>query len=699
MRNTPIGRELANLYPEPNRAAPLANFVSSPTERDDAHQFDARLDRASATGGELTFRYSFSDRRLFEPFTGPAQSAVPGFGNDVPRRAQSALASDSRTFGAAWWNEARAAFTRVASAVLQENQGVSLNRQVGLPELSANPRDHGLSYVSVLGYSAIGHEINNPQESVTNALQFADTLTWARGRHLVKIGGDARLIAQDAFRDVLSRGQLIFTGQISGNAIADLLLGLPVATVGAQLDNPQQLRTRSWSLFAQDSLHLRPDLTIDVGLRYEVIAPPVDRDDRANLYDPATGTLVQVGTSGMPRGGYETDRNNIAPRIGVTWAAGREGRTVVRTGYGVYYSQSALAPSEALYFSPPYFLSSFYFPIPAAGVFISLSDPFPATFPVPTPPSALSIQRNLETPSLQHWNAAVERQLGRAWSVQLAYTGSRGQDLVSARDANQSAPSAAPLNLRPNPFFSDITLLESRARSRYHAFIISGERRLERGFSLLASYTLANSKDDASGFFASGGDPNFPQDSNNPQAEWGRSSFDVRHRFTAAFVYDLPFGHGALARDWQVTGIVTLQSGRPFTAALLPDIDNSNTGRSSLGFGANDRPNLVGDPDLDDRTPERWFNPAAFSFPAFGTFGDAGRNILEGPGYANVNLGVLKTVGLGSRARVQLRAEAFNLFNRSNYNLPDNFLGSPTFGQILSAGAPRRLQFGARVLF
>jgi hypothetical protein len=294
----------------------------------------------------------------------------------------------------------------------------------------------------------------------------------------------------------------------------------------------------------------------------------------------------------------------------------------------------------------------------------------------------------------------VERQLGRAWSAQLAYTGSRGQHLIAARDANQATPSAAPLNLRPNPFFSDITLLESRARSRYHAFIISSERRLDRGFSLLASYTLSTSKDDASGFFASGGDPNFPQDSNNPQAEWGRSSFDVRHRFTGAFVYDLPLGRGhALARDWQVSGIVTLQSGRPFTAALLPDIDNSNTGRSSLGFGANDRPNLAGNPELDDRTRERWFNPAAFTFPAFGTFGNAGRNILEGPGYANVNLGVLKTVPLGPRARVQLRAEAFNVLNRANYNLPDNFLGSPTFAQILSAQAPRRLQFGARVLF
>jgi outer membrane receptor protein involved in Fe transport len=499
---------------------------------------------------------------------------------------------------------------------------------------------------------------------------------------------------------VLSRGQLIFTGQITGNALGDLLLGLPVATVGARLDNPQHLRADAWSLFAQDSWQITPRLTLEGGVRYEVIAPPVDRDDRANLYDLRTGSLVQVGTQGLPRGGYQTDRNNVAPRVAITWAPRSDSRTVVRSGYGLYYSQSALAPSEALYFSPPYFLANLYFPVPSAGVLLSLSDPFPASFPIPTPPSALAIQSDLATPSLHHWNVAVQQQLGADWSAELGYIGSRGQNLIAARDINQPDPAAAAFNPRPNPFFADVTLLESRARSRYHALIASVERRLSRGISVLSSYTWATAKDDASGFFSTTGDANFPQDSRNPKAEWGRSSFDVRHRLTAAVIYDLPFGDDhPIARDWQVTGVVTLQSGAPFTVALLPDLDNSNTGRSSLGFGANDRPNLVGDPDLDDRTAQRWFNTAAFVLPPFGTFGTSGRNTLEGPGYTNVNVAVLKLVPLGARARLQLRIEAFNLFNRANYNLPDNFLGSPTFGQILSAAPPRRLQLGARVLF
>ena len=145
--------------------------------------------------------------------------------------------------------------------------------------------------------------------------------------------------------------------------------------------------------------------------------------------------------------------------------------------------------------------------------------------------------------------------------------------------------------------------------------------------------------------------------------------------------------------------MAAFHSGRPFTVALLPEIDNSNTGRASLGFGANDRPNQVGDPALSSRGPGAWFNAAAFAFPPFGSFGDVGRNTLEGPGFANVNVGLLKHVPLGPRARLQLRLEAFNLLNRANFDLPDNFLGSPTFGQILSAGSPRRLQFGTKLLW
>jgi hypothetical protein len=236
------------------------------------------------------------------------------------------------------------------------------------------------------------------------------------------------------------------------------------------------------------------------------------------------------------------------------------------------------------------------------------------------------------------------------------------------------------------------------------------EQRLAAGLTLLASYTWSRSLDNASGFFASAGDANFPQDSFNIRAERGRSNFDVGHRMSISYGYDLPFGRGralmadngwvtSLLTGWQSFGVITLQSGRPFTVALVQELDNSNTGRSSLGFGANDRPNVVGNPELDDRGPDRWFNTAAFALPQFGTFGDAGRNIVTGPGFQNVNLSLMKTTRLKEGLDLQFRAEAFNLFNHPNFDQPDNFFLSPTFGRILSAKSPRHIQFGLKLLF
>jgi hypothetical protein len=705
----PIGRAIANLYPLPNRNVPFANFVSSPTSTDRNDHFDVRLDHRFTDKSTFTARYSFGDRNLFEPFTGTIFSLVPGFGNFVPRRSQNLMLSETHVFSPSVVNEVRFAFSRVASAVTSEGGGQSLNRQVGLPELSANPRDFGLSFITVTGFSPIGDEYNNPQRSASNVFQVLDNATYVRGAHLAKFGFEFRALQQNAFRDVQSRGFLTFSDRfpLTGNALADLLLGFPALTGGARLDNHQHLRGESYALYANDSFRVTPRLTVSAGLRYEYNSPPVDAEDRANLYDPATRTISGVGTNNVPRSGYAPDRNNFAPRVGLAYALNEAATTVVRGGYGVYYDQPALAPGEGLYFNAPYFDFNLYFSL--QGLPLTLNNPFPSNFPVPLPDSALAFQRDLRTAYMQHWNVNLQQQLGRS-VLEIGYAGSKGTKLLTARDINQPRPSTLPFVLRPVPQFDDINLIESRGNSNYHSLQVRFQQRLSRGLAMLSSYTYAKSIDDASNFFTSAGDPNFPQDSQNLRLERGRSNFDVRHRLSSSFSYELPFGRGrrflsddgfvtALLSGFQLNGIVTLQSGRPFTVALLSEIDNSNTGRSTLGFGANDRPNVAGDPHASNRTPERWFNTAAFTFPAFGTFGNAGRNILDGPGYQNVNASLLKNTRLSERLNLQLRLEAFNLFNRPNFNLPDNFLGSPTFGQILSARDPRHLQFGAKLLF
>jgi hypothetical protein len=708
-RLSAIGLSIAALYPEPNRAVPYQNYASSPASTDRRDQFDVRVDHATSPSATLTARVSASDRDFFEPFSGTGFAAVPGFGSRVPRRAQNLMVSERRSVSATLFNEVRFGYTRVAASVLQET-ATSLNRQVGLPEMSPDSRDWGLSLITISGFSPLGDEYNNPQDSTTRQIQVAETLTWARGRHLARFGADLRSVAQDGYRDVQARGFLTFSDQvpITTNALADLLLGYPVTTGVAYVDNRQRLRTSSYSAFVQDSIQVAPRLTVSAGLRYEYNSPAVDPDDRAFLYDPGTRSLVRVGTGGVPRGGYVPDRNNWAPRIGAAWDVDARGETVVRGGFGLYYDQSALAPSEGIYFNPPYFDMRLYFPLP--GLPLSLSDPFPAQFPIALPASATTYQRDFQTARITQWNVNVQRQLGRSRLVEAAYVGARGRHLLRGRDMNQAAASPNPVNPRPVPQFADITLLESGARSDFESLQLSFTQRLADGVSAIAAYTWSSSHDDASGLFTSAGDPNFPQDSRNPQAEWGRSSYDLRHRLSIGFTCAMPFGTGSgrfadhgwasnLLADWEITGILTVQSGRPFTVALLPEIDNSNTGRSSLGFGSNDRPNVVGDSRVANPGPNQWFNTAAFAMPAYGTFGDAGRNILVGPGYGNVNLALLKQLRLRAGARLQLRLEAFNLFNRTNFNLPDTFLGSPTFGQILSAQSPRRLQLGAKVLF
>jgi hypothetical protein len=437
----------------------------------------------------------------------------------------------------------------------------------------------------------------------------------------MKAGGEVRTIAQDAYRDVQSRGLLQFTNQaFTGNGLADLLLGLPTVTVGATLDNPQQLRATSFALFAQDTLDVSPDLTLSAGLRYEFNSPPVDAMDRVSLFDPETGAIVPVGQDGLPRSGHDADRNNVAPRLGAAWTPRLD--TVVRGGYGVTYEQAALAPNEFLYFNSPYFDLNTYFTVPQAGYTLSLFDPFPANFPVPLPKSATAVQRDLRTGYQHQFNLSVQHQVGPRRTAEIAYVGSRGRNLIAARDLNQPAPSPAMPNLRPNPLFADVTLIESRARSRYDALEFRFDQALDRGVAFQASYTLGKSMDDASGFFSSAGDANFPMDSNDPMGEWARSNFDVRHRLTLSGLVEVPFGEnrrwsddglmGAILGDWDVFAVATGQSGRPFTVSVHPDIDISNTGRANLGFGANDRPNLVGDPAAGGGTPEQWFNPAAF---------------------------------------------------------------------------------------
>jgi len=697
-RMSRVGLAIAALYPLPNRSDPGQNYVSSPVRTDRNDQFDTRLDHKLGKSSELSFHYSFGDRNLYEPFSaGSSAAAVPGFGNLIPRRAQNVMLGETHVFTPALVNEVRLGFNRVGLAVNQQNQSNNLNKSVGLPVISTNPRDTGLTQIGLAGFSTLGDELNNPQRQAATTYQIVDNLSWSHGRHLVKLGGEVRHQRQDAFADVLSRGLIQFTG-FSGNALSEMLQSVPSYSTVARLDNPQHLRSSTTAFYGQDMFRVRSNLTLTFGVRYEYNTPPVDPQDRAAIFDPASRAIVAVGKNGIPRAGYFGDRTDFAPRVGLAWTPGQGRRWTVRTGYGIYYDQSPSAPSQGLFFSPPYFQSQLF--IQSSQVPLFLENPFPANYPIFVPNSAFAFQRNMRTPYTQQWNFSVQRQIGGANVVDISYLGAKGTKLIANRDINQARPSTQYPNLRPLPQFADIDAYESRGNSHYGALQARFTRRLVAGLSGLAGYTWGKSIDDASGFFSSAGDSNFPQDSNNARADRALSNFDVRHRLTLSYSYDLPLkSKNILLRGWQTNGVWTFQTGLPFSVTLQPGTDNSNTGIPNIGFAVVDRPNVVADPNLRSGTPEHWFNTSAFALPSYGTFGNAGRNILSGPGSSSVNVSAIKNTVVKEGLTVQFRAEIFNLLDRANFDLPQAYLGSLAFGRVLTASTPRRFQFGLKLLF
>jgi hypothetical protein len=705
-----IGKAVADLYPMPNRSVPGQNYVSSPVRRDRDDRFDVRVDHAITKKSSLIARTSFADSNLYEPFSGRTFASIPGYGVRVPRRAQNILLGQDHTFSCDLINQLRFTLNRVASGSFQESRNGSLNEAVGIPEISSNARDHGLSFITVSGFSPIGDEYNNPQHSVTNVFQVTDTMTYSKSKHLFRFGFDIRRLQQNAYRDVQSRGFLAFSdyGKVTGNGLADMLLGFISYSGGARIDNPQYLRAVSWNFFFQDSYRLRRNLTLQLGLRYEYNTPPIDRYDRANTYDRGSESLLPVGEGGIPRGVYEPDRNNWAPRVGIAWSMDAANKTVLHAGYGIFFDQASLAPGEGLYFNKPYYDFKIYYPL--LGYPLTLNDPFPASYPLNIPVSATGFDRNMRIPYVQQWNLTFDRQLGTDSRIEIAYVGSKGTKIISARDINQPAASPVRPNPGPVPQFADIIYLESRGNSSYNSLQAQFLQRLRSGVSAIVSYTYGKSLDDNSTFFSSAGDSNFPQNSSNPRAERGRSNFDLRHRFSMGYSLDFPFGNGRrflsnqrfiaqMLSGWSTYGIITLQSGHPFTVALLPENDNSNTGMASLGFGANNRPDRMGSGKLSNPGPDAWFDTSAFVIADYGSFGNSGRNILDGPRYCDFSASVIKDTKMREGLNLQFRAELFNAFNHPSFDLPDGFLGSSTFGRINSAQNPRLIQFGLKIIY
>lgn len=685
----PVARPMLALYPLPNRSVPGAgtggNLLSQPVLDGDQRQWNARLDHRVAAQGQLTLRYSQGAGDVFEPYAQETTN-VPGFGDTVRDRGHNAMAQYAQAFSPAVFHTLTFGVNRVDRRVLPENIGQDVNRLWGVGWLPTKPIGFGYPAVNIAGYSALGDATAFPIDRTASTYQMTDVVAWQRGRHTWKAGGEVRLLRHEGINDLLTRGSLTFSGAVSGVGLSDALLGLPALGIQAQADNFQSLRSRAVGLFAQDDWRLSRRLTVNLGLRYEYNSPAVDPLNRMAVLDFATGRLARVGEGGVTRSGYRADRNNFAPRVGLAWQL--DAHTVVRMGYGWFYDAGMFVSNTALYFNPPYFTLRIFFP--TATSLLTLSDPFPARGGV-TPAASLStLSPDLRAGYLQHGNVSVQRSaLGGVFTA--AYAASKGTALLRSRDGNQPAPGPGDLAARrPLPAFANVFLAESGGNSAYHSLQLSFQRPLVRRWSMLAAYTWAKSIDDTSAFLGTRTDKNFPQNSQAYFLERGLSSFDQRQRVSVASVWQLPGGV-------QASLLATAAGGQPMTPVLR--FDNSNTGNTGGQFGS-DRPDALRPSRLAAPSPERWFDTAAFAVPARYRFGNAGRNIAGGPGFASVDLALAKRFALGERVALSVEAQAFNLLNRANFDMPERFADEPaTFGRVLSAKAPRQGQLVVRVTF
>ncbi len=685
---SPVGAKILDLFPLPNLPGTSGNYRAQPISSETTSQFSGRFDHYFSARNLINVRYSYSTQDLTEPSTG-----VPGFGDYVTNLGHNAMIHYQHIFSARAINSLRLGFNQTFRHINPQNFNLDVGKLWNVGWLNVNPRDLGYPSISVSGYSDIGDSTATPLKRNTDTYQISDSLSLVRGNHGIRFGGEIRNMRMTAFLDYFSRGSLSFSGAITGSGIQDLLMGYPSFAIHSQFDNPQTLRATAYNGYVQDDWKILPRLTLNLGLRYEYNHPPTDPRDRMSIFDLRTGTVVNVGSNGISRSGIQPDRNNFAPRVGFAWSPAE--KLAVRGGYGIYYDSGMLVVNSSLYFNPPYFGVYAFFP--SQNGLLTLADPFPTQSGILTPASPNTISPDLTTAYIQNWNLNVQRQIDAATVVSVAYAGSKGTHLIRSRDLNQPPPAPGDLTeRRPYPAYGGIFFSESGANSEYHSLQASLDRRLARRVSLLIAYTFSKSIDDTSAFLGTVPDKNFPQNSRAYNLERSLSSFHMPHRLSAAYVYQVP-GRSWWNRNFEVRGITTVQSGQPFTPLLR--FDNSNTGNSGGIFGL-DRPNLLRNPRLSSPGPDQWFDTSAFAIPPMYTFGNAGRNILTGPGLFSFDMALSRSFLLREGMALSFDAQAFNLFNRANFDLPDAYADQPTtFGKIFSARAPRQIQFSLRLRF
>lgn len=665
---------------------------------------------------------TFSARYLYNGFQQPANNVPLVFATlaDVTTPNHNLSLSETHIFGPSATNQVQFSLNRRTSrsdAVWDTDWQDLGMRNIG----TARPAKPFALNIN----GAFSVEVGEDAVTTPNAYTISDTFRKTAGRHEISLGFEYRY--QSLYKNYtwLRSPAITVAGEFSGFGPSDFFLGLPSRLQQTAYGELGDQYFPNYIAFAQDNIRVSPRLTINVGVRFEPFIPYVDKGNRTSVFQPGAKTQVFVnapagllfyGDPNVPRAGTKSDIQNWAPRIGFAWAPSGTNRTSIRGAYGVFYDSSPMAAITNVFQTVAPFGTRVTL-VPPQG---PLDDPFAGQSPFPLPfppPKDIAFPQNLTVATwpdrfraayLQSWHFTIERQVFKDWMLRTAYAGSKGTALLQGRELNPAvyipgqSTVANTLNRKPYaPAFQNITEVSSTGNSTYNSLQVTLDKRFAQGFSLLASYTWAKSID-----YGSGAGTLWPSYSNpsNFRHDRGLSDFHRNHRMVVSGLWELPrlSGHSKAVRgvfgSWRASGVMTLESG-PFYA-IRSGRDNSLT---AVGL---DRADLVGDWRRSARQdPNRdpvleWFNTRAFAQNREGTFGTSGRNIIEGPGMANVDMSIVKEFPTFRESKFQVRVESFNLFNRANFISPrtDN-LTSGTYGRLTSAMDARLFQFGLKWLF
>ncbi len=732
----PVSQQLLQYYPLPTSPGTANNYLFSETRTQQGDQFSVRLDDNLWNNNTVFVSYQYQNINAFEPSNSLCGSSVlPGFGCTTPELDQAVSVHDTQIFSSSLINEARAGFNRIrTNRSLQDAAYGDVLSQLGIPTSGPNGvgdqggNNLGVPSVTVSGYATLGGATNLPQDRRDNTYNFVDSATWVKGTHSFKFGGDFKRFMYNLQYYQNGRGVFAFNGQYTTNALADFLLGDLLSTSRDPGYPGVHSFTNSADFFALDEWQLTPRFTLTYGLRYEFNFPEGEKNNRISTYDPvtglvpvangqllnidpATGSLVNVGSSPLTGAVWHLDKSNVAPRLGIAYQPFHNQKTVIRGGYGIFYNQLVAGNGiSQMWRGIPFRTrqtftntNSSTYPKPVAAA--TWTNPFPSGVTNNGGFTPNGINANYATAATQEWSFSVDQQLQPDLSLELTYLGSHGTHLQESYNINQPTPGPGAIQpRRPHNQWGSVTWIDSNGFGNFNSFAAQLTRRYSQGMTLLVSYTYSHSLDDApySGTI---------QNPYDLASQYGSSDFDVRHRLVASFTYELPFGAGKpfgatlnpAARQaisgWQVNGIFVYQTGNPFTVTTTKDM--SNTGASSTGTYANRVPGV--DIHLPHPTPTAWFNTTAFNdvLPA-GTyaFGNSGRNILAGDGVVNFDFGLYRRVQVTEKAQLELRAELYNLMNHPDFAAPTANVEAAGFGQVTSTtSTSRETQFAVKLIF